>query len=137
MKESKPQGHPFSAPTPDNLKRVGDTTMSSPCSSAQWQALTLQFNKFVIHQIFHKDLCYYPYKIQVAQELSEQDKVSRLQFFIEFLDLVKNNINLVNTLLMSDKAHFHVSGYVNKQNCCYWAPNNPHELHQCLLVVKK
>ena len=23
-----------------------------------------------------------------------------------------------------------VSGYENKQNCCYWAPNNPHELHQ-------
>jgi hypothetical protein len=31
---------------------------------------------------------------------------------------------------MSDKAHFHMSGYVNKQNCRYWAPNKPHELNQ-------
>jgi len=31
---------------------------------------------------------------------------------------------------MSDEAHFHVSGYVNKQKCRYWAPNNPHELQQ-------
>jgi len=80
VKESKPQGHPFSAPTPDKLKWVGDKTLQSPCSSAQQQALTLHFNKRSVHQIFHKNLCYHPYKIQVAQELSEQDKVSRLQF---------------------------------------------------------
>jgi hypothetical protein len=23
-----------------------------------------------------------------------------------------------------------VSGYINEQNCCYWAENKPHELHQ-------
>jgi len=34
---------------------------------------------------------------------------------------------------MSDEAQYHLSGYMNKQNCCYWAPNNPHELHQCPL----
>ena len=26
---------------------------------------------------------------------------------------------------MSDKAHFHIGGYVNKQNCCIWASENP------------
>jgi hypothetical protein len=31
---------------------------------------------------------------------------------------------------MSIRAHFHVSDKVNKQNCHYWDPNNPHELHQ-------
>jgi len=31
---------------------------------------------------------------------------------------------------MTDKAHFHLSGYVNKQNYHYWAPENPQELHQ-------
>ena len=29
---------------------------------------------------------------------------------------------------MTDEAHFHVSGYVNKQNYRYWAPENPQEL---------
>jgi len=46
---------------------------------------------------------------------------------------VKNNGDILHTLLMSDEAQFHLYGYVNKQNCCYWAPNNPHELHQCPL----
>jgi len=87
--------------------------------------------------ICHKDLHYHPYKIQVAQELSEWDKVILLQFCNEFLDLVKNKSNIVNTLLMSSDAHFRVSGYVNKHNCHYWAPNNPHELHHCLLHSAK
>jgi len=30
-----------------------------------------------------------------------------------------------------------VSSYVNKQNCSYWAPNNPHELHKCPLHSAK
>ena len=79
---------------------------------------------------FPQDLHYHPYKSQVAQELSERDKVNRLQLCNEFLGLVKNNSDIVNTLLISDEAHFHVSGYVNKHNCCYWAHNNPYELHQ-------
>jgi hypothetical protein len=51
-----------------------------------------------------------PIKIEVAQGLSERDKVSHLQFCNEFLGLVKNNSEVVNTLLMSDEAHFLVSG---------------------------
>jgi len=39
----------------------------------------------------------------------------------------------MNTLVMSSDAHFRVSGYVNNENCHYWAPNSPHELHQCPL----
>jgi hypothetical protein len=43
---------------------------------------------------------------------------------------MKNNSDRVNTLLMQVKVHFLASGYVNKQNCRYWAPKNPYELHQ-------
>jgi hypothetical protein len=78
-------------------------------------------------------LHYHPYKIQVAQELSEQDKEDRLQFCSQFFDLMNSNRNILNSLLMSDEAHFHMSGYVNKQNCRFWAANNPRELHQCPL----
>jgi hypothetical protein len=38
---------------------------------------------------------------------------------------------------MSDEAYFPVSVYVNQQNCHYRAPNNSHELHQCLLYSAK
>jgi hypothetical protein len=31
---------------------------------------------------------------------------------------------------MTDKAHFHLFGYVDKKNYRYWATENPQELHQ-------
>ena len=130
MKDSKPRGRPLSTPTPDNVLPVRDAMLRSPRRSALREALALRLNECNVSRIVHKDMHYHPYKIQVAQELSELDKVGRLQFCNEFLDLVKSKSDIVNTLLMSDEAHCHVSGYVNKQNCRYWATNNPHELHQ-------
>jgi len=40
-------------------------------------------------------------------------------------------------LMMSDEAHFHLDGYVNKQNCRFWAAENPRELHQRPLHTAK
>ena len=31
---------------------------------------------------------------------------------------------------MSDEAHFHLNGFVNKQNCHFWAKENPRAVHQ-------
>jgi hypothetical protein len=110
------------------VEQTRDAIFRSQHRSAWQQALSLHLKDSNICQILHEDLHYHSYKIQVAQELSEQDKVSQFKFCNEFLDLVNNNHYTVNTLLMSDEAHFHMSGYVNKQNCHYWAPNNQREL---------
>ena len=44
------------------------------------------------------------------------------------------NINEDNEFLdklwMSDEAHFHLTGYMNKQNYHYWADSNPKEVHE-------
>ena len=44
------------------------------------------------------------------------------------LNMFEENKDL--TLIMSDEAHFHLNGTVNKQNFQYWASENPCELHQ-------
>jgi hypothetical protein len=38
---------------------------------------------------------------------------------------------------MSDEAYFHLSGFVNKQNFCYWSATNPIELHERPLHISK
>jgi hypothetical protein len=38
---------------------------------------------------------------------------------------------------MSDEAYFDMLGYVNTQNCWFWAANNLHELRQCLMHGEK
>ena len=40
------------------------------------------------------------------------------------------NVHPTAILLTSDKAHFRLTGCVNKQNFRYWAGVNPHELHE-------
>jgi len=102
VKNNKPQGRPFSASTPDIVERVRDAMLRSLRRSTRWQAHALRLNERSVRRILHKDLHYYPYKIQVAQELSERDMVSRLQFCNEFLDLVKNSTDIVNILRRSD-----------------------------------
>jgi len=54
----------------------------------------------------------------------------------QFLEML-NDDGVISTLLMIDETHFHLSGYVNKQNYRYWAPENPQELHQRPLHNKR
>ena len=54
----------------------------------------------------------------------------RLQFCYQFVGILTENPDLLNKLLMSNEAHFHLHGTVNKQNFQYWSAENPHELHQ-------
>jgi hypothetical protein len=67
-------------------------------------------------RILHEDLRFHPYKINVTHELKEQDKASRVNFYRQFLDTVNNDEGVLDALIISDEAHFHLSGFVNKQN---------------------
>src|SRR5258705_13919341 len=53
---------------------------------------------------------------------------SKLLNFVVLLKGLCNNF--LNNLIMSDEAHFHLNGYVNKQNCRFYGTQNPRALHQ-------
>jgi len=53
------------------------------------------------------------------------------------LDLIGEDEDLVKNIWMSDEAHFHVSGFVNKQNFRYWSQANPRALHEKPLHSQK
>ena len=50
------------------------------------------------------------------------------------LNILQDDLAVIIT---SDEAHFHLDGHVNKQNCRYWAKENPRELHQKPLHSQK
>jgi hypothetical protein len=64
-----------------------------------------------------------------VQELIECDVSNRKYFSERFLEILDDG-GLISCLLMTDEAHFHLSGYVNKQNVHYWAEENLCQLHQ-------
>ena len=55
----------------------------------------------------------------------------------EMLDLIGEDEDLVNNIWVSDEAHFHVSGFENKQNFHYWSQANPRALHEKPLHSQK
>ena len=81
--------------------------------------------------ILHSDPSRHPYKLQVVHALSNQDRDMCLQFCCQCVGILTENPDLPNKRLMSDEAHFHLHGTVNKQNFRYWSAANPHKLHQC------
>lgn len=51
------------------------------------------------------------------------------------LTFYEENENMI--FLISDVAHFHLNGTVNKQNSHYWAADNPSETHQKPIHAQK
>uniref|UniRef100_A0A8C5WFK5 DUF4817 domain-containing protein n=1 Tax=Leptobrachium leishanense TaxID=445787 RepID=A0A8C5WFK5_9ANUR len=69
--------------------------------------------------------------------VNESDFAARRRFCQTLLDMFDENEDLVHNLWMSDEAHFHLSGFVNKQNFRYWSDENPQQLHQTPLHSSK
>ena len=88
-------------------------------------------------RILHKDLKLQPYKIQVLQVVNDIDKLNSKTFSRQFLNFVNDGDGIIHNMLMSDKAHFPLRGYVMKRNFRYSATTNPREIyHKPCLVLK-
>ncbi|PNF42403.1 hypothetical protein B7P43_G01955 [Cryptotermes secundus] len=79
-----------------------------------------------MRRILHEHLHFHPYKMVVVQELSPRDFQNRITACETLLETLPPDA----LVFFSDEAHFHLSGYVNKQNMRYWGGNNPRELHE-------
>ena len=74
----------------------------------------------------HKNLGMTSYKIKLVQELKSTDHTMRFRFAKWAYDRLTEDANFGKKIIISDKAHFDLGGYVNKQNCCIWGTENPH-----------
>ena len=68
--------------------------------------------------------------ISVVHELKEHDEVKRVAYCRWFQTPLKENLGILDYTSFSDKAWFHLSGYVNSQNSCIWASENPIAIHE-------
>lgn len=58
-----------------------------------------------------------------------------VEFAVRMQELSINNPNVI--FLVSYEAHFYLNGSVNKQNLCFWIPQNPCNLYKKSLQPKK
>jgi hypothetical protein len=133
----KPPGSQRTVRTEANIAAVRVSVERSPRRSAHHHASTLRLSDRSVRRILHLDCKFHPYKIQVVQELKERDLVARTQYCREMLARMEDDEDFIHNLFMSDEAHFHLSGFVNKQNFRYWAIENPKTMHEKPLHCEK
>ncbi|PNF39027.1 hypothetical protein B7P43_G04846 [Cryptotermes secundus] len=112
--------------TPENVEAVRQSILGSPRCSARKHAVVLDISNNSMCRILHKHLHFHPYKMVVVQELSPRDIQNQIMACKTLLETLPFDA----LVFFSDEAHFHLSGYVNKQNMRYWSSNNPRELHE-------
>jgi len=134
MKKKSP-GPVTTVRTPENVERVREAVVRSPTRSARRRAVESGMSESTVRRILHKDLGFHPYKMMIVQTLNKGDYQQCSAFAELMLKIVKENEDAI--IMMSDEAHFHLNGSVNKQNFQYWAPQNPHEVHERLLHSPK
>jgi hypothetical protein len=61
----------------------------------------------------------------VVRGLSDRDVANRSTVAERLIRIMSDDV-----ILVTDEAHFHLSGCVNKQNFRCWAEENPQQLHQ-------
>ncbi|XP_065674000.1 uncharacterized protein LOC136090951 [Hydra vulgaris] len=122
--------------TEDNMETVWQSVAHDPSVSTCYRSSQLGISRTTLHRILKLDLKMYSYKIQIVETLLPQDHQQRLLYTIRFTQLA-TQIYFLNNVLMSDKAYFHLNGYVNKQNCRFWGSENPRATHQHQLHPSK
>lgn len=101
------------------------SVLRSPQRSARKHVAAVALAARSVRRILHEELKFHPYKWTVLQELNPRDFVARENACEELLAMPHDTL-----VFFSDKAHFHLSGSVNKQNMRYWSPDNPRQLHR-------
>lgn len=130
-------GRPQSIRTEEAVERVQTSVEEDQQTSIRRRSSELHIAKSSLHRILKADLGLFPYKVQVAHALQPDDCQRRLEYAVRLQEFARANPIFIHQLIMSDEAHFHLNGYVNKQNCRFWGESNPHELVQRQLHPKR
>ena len=101
-------GRPRTARSEENIAR--ESVAESPKTSTRRRAQQLNIFQRSLRRILKKDLHLFPYKIQLVQKLLPRDHNQRLKYSNIILNLAREIDNFSEKMIMSDEAHFHLSG---------------------------
>ena len=101
-----------------NKAIVSESVAEDPNVSIPRCSQELELSNGILWHIFHLDLHLHLYRVQLTQQLKPADHSQCCRYVEWVLDQQAVNGNYSNKIFFSDEAHFTLSGYVNKQNCC-------------------
>ena len=125
------------ARTPKRIETLRGCLQESPRKSTCRFSQEVGISKTSVIRILHQDLKLFPYKIQILQHQTEQNKEEWFTFCQDISQRIEDNPGMLDLIFFSDEAHCHLSGHVNKQNMRFWAEAQPHEHAECPLSREK
>lgn len=108
-----------------------------PETSVRRRASQFQMSVRSLRRILKIDLSLFPYKVQLVQKLLPVDAPRRLEYANFVRNIEQTEPEFWSKMIMSDEAHFTLSGSINKQNCRFWGTENPNITHELPLRTSK
>lgn len=95
---------------------------------------TTELSRRSIGRIIKKNK-FYPYHIQIHQELLEADYNRRLEFSLWVLGKLADEEDFLDYVLFTDESTFHNNGLVNRHNFHYYCDENPNFLELSIVNI--
>lgn len=124
VKNLSKSGRPKTATNENISLDIAAELQENPRTSTTSLSLSYNVSRRSVSRILKKEK-YFPYKVQLVQELSEDDFDRRMDFCERLMDICNNDRNFIQNLIFSDEATFYLNGMVNRHNCRYWSTENP------------
>lgn len=125
--KGKSTGRP--AVSEETVERVRASFTRSPRKSTNEASRELNVPQPTVWKILRKRLKQKPYRLQLLQALTPDDKVKRFEFSARLQQLMEEDAFSAK-LVFSDEATFFLNGEVNRHNVRIWAVENPHAFVQ-------
>lgn len=122
-------GRPKTETSEERQMEVAQAFVEDPHLTLRKASLQLQINRMSIYRNL-KIIKFHPYKIQLHQELNEDDPDRRLEFCKIMMGRIDQNPNFLSQIVFSDESTFQLNGEVNRHNFRYWSNENPHWLRE-------
>lgn len=117
-------GRPSTTTEEDEIEMLAQFSIN-PHSSIRMAASEVNISKSSIQRVLKKHK-FHPYKIELHQELNEDDFDRRIQFCEQMLQKIQQNAEFISMICFSDEATFNLHGTINRHNSRYWSNQNPH-----------
>ena len=119
-------GRKLTVTTEENIEKAKQLFENEPETSIRRGAQQLGISKSSLANIVRHELNLYPYKIQLYHQMVDHDVSRRFDFANVIIEMMESGQLDPRQIWFSDEAHFHLRGYVNKQNWRHWGSENPH-----------
>lgn len=121
----KKSGRPLSACSIDNQENVRVFYGAHPATSKRRASIELNLSRRSLSRIM-KDLKLRMWRPRLLHSLNEDDFDRRTQFAEWYLAATQNDATVIDRIIWTDEATFHLHGAVNRHNCVYYSVDNPH-----------